>query len=97
MKIVGERKREIQLENLAAGHIENCYLIHNEPTVALNDKLEHRATKSKINEVAKMWREEYDLYAIAHHFKDNPDNILLIIIHLANEGRIKARTRGLLT
>ncbi|MGN7311485.1 hypothetical protein ACTHQ4_10305 [Alkalicoccobacillus gibsonii] len=83
-------------EQVSAKSIEDKYM-KSEPTVLLNEKLNHYATPKKINAVAKMWREAKDVYDIAHHFKDDPDNIVLIIIHLANEGRIKQRSRGLLS
>ncbi|WP_156319875.1 hypothetical protein [Bacillus sp. FJAT-18017] len=45
--------------------------------------------------LAAIWRENQSVLNMAKHFKRDPDEIILALIHLAREKEIKRRPSGL--
>jgi glycosyltransferase involved in cell wall biosynthesis len=45
--------------------------------------------------MARMWERSASVETIANHFKRDPDEVLIALLHLAREDQIKARKLGL--
>jgi len=45
--------------------------------------------------IAEMWKEGDSVLSIAKHFKRDPDEVVLALLHLAKEKKIKKRKGGL--
>ncbi|MGM0903090.1 MAG: hypothetical protein ACQEXB_18575 [Bacillota bacterium] len=52
--------------------------------------------EEELEDIAFCWQEGMSVRAIANRFKRDPDEILLALIHLAREERIKQREKGLM-
>lgn len=51
--------------------------------------------QSDLREVKKMWEMNFSIIYMAEYFDRDPDEILLALIHLAKDDRIKSRIYGL--
>lgn len=51
--------------------------------------------RSELIEIKRMWKKDVSMIAIAEHFKRDPDEVLLALIHLAREDKINRRKGGL--
>jgi len=52
--------------------------------------------EEELDDIAFCWNEDMSVRTIAKRFKRDPDEILLAIIHLARDERIKQRENGLM-
>jgi hypothetical protein len=51
--------------------------------------------QSDLREVKKMWKMNFSIKYMAEYFDRDPDEILLALIHLAKDDRIKSRIYSL--
>lgn len=51
--------------------------------------------EEELNRLAKMWHEGMSVMSIAEHYKRDPDEVVLALLHLAKEEKIKKRKGGL--
>jgi hypothetical protein len=52
--------------------------------------------KPELEEMAQMWESGSSVFSIAEHFKrEDPDEVVLAIMHLAKKEKISARKSGL--
>lgn len=51
--------------------------------------------ESELNEMAEIWRQGFSVYYISEYFERDPDEILLALMHLARQERIRRRKGGL--
>lgn len=48
-----------------------------------------------LTKIAEMWKDGTSIAKISEHFKRDPDEVMLALIHLAKRNRIKKRKGGL--
>jgi hypothetical protein len=51
--------------------------------------------ETELRELELMWQKNVSIKSMSKHFDSDPDEILLALIHLAREDRIKRREGGL--
>ena len=65
-------------------------------TVIVLEELDFVWDEDEITEYCQMWREGKPFSEIAEWFGRDPDEVLLLHLHLARKGRVKARKGGLM-
>lgn len=50
--------------------------------------------EKELREMVKLWKKGYSIEYMAEHYERDPDDVLLALIHLAKEDRIKPRKGG---
>ncbi len=49
----------------------------------------------ELEELAQCWKKGVNIYRLAERYERDPDEVLLALMHLAREDRIKQRDKGL--
>jgi hypothetical protein len=79
-------------------NFEKMYLTKEPPLnrVCVCEDLDFYWDDRDLKKLKKLWQSDVEVNRIAEHFDRDPDEVILAIIHLAREDKIKRRNRGLL-
>lgn len=81
---------------MAGRPMESYYAEARKCRVIVLEELDFIWDQEELDDMAFCWREGKSVKTIAKRFKRDPDEILLALMHLAREDRIKQRESGLM-
>ena len=75
-------------------HYDRYKLRPQEELIVALDDLDFSWFPVEVNKVKKLWSLGWHIADIAKHMKRDPDEVAVLIMHLARQGRIKRRRMG---
>lgn len=79
-----------------AKHYDRYKLRPQEELIVALDDLDFSWFPVEVNKVKKLWSFGWHIADIAKHMKRDPDEVAVLIMHLARQGRIRRRRMGVL-
>lgn len=77
-------------------HYDRYKLRPQEELIVALDDLDFSWFPVEVNKVKKLWSLGWHIADIAKHMKRDPDEVAVLIMHLARQGRIRRRRMGVL-